>query len=242
MIKLQLKQIGNGSAFNTIDCNSSFLIKMENDLMLFDCGYSVYSTLIKLDKKGEISLKNLKYVYITHLDDDHIGSLKTLIYYQYFVNKITTKLIFDKGIYKDMDSYIKFSGMNEHTIKEDYKYIIPKQLIIEPIIIEKNKLVLDNGIVLKTFYGDHHKDCYGLKVINGDKSFAITGDTIATKGIEKACFDCEFVFHDFSDWNEPSKQVHACKDNIKVTYSKEFRKKLKFYHNNKKYFKGWVNV
>ena len=123
MIKLQLKQIGNGSAFNAIDCNSSFLVKMENDLMLFDCGYSVYPTLIKLDKKGEISLKDLKYVYITHLDDDHIGSLKTLIYYQYFVNKITTKLIFDKGIYKDMDSYIKFSGMNDHTIKEDYKYI-----------------------------------------------------------------------------------------------------------------------
>ena len=59
MIKLQLKQIGNGSAFNAIDCNSSFLVKMENDLMLFDCGYSVYPTLIKLDKKGEISLKNL---------------------------------------------------------------------------------------------------------------------------------------------------------------------------------------
>ena len=107
------------------------------------------------------------------------------------------KIVFDDGIYKDLNNYIQFDSMNNKTIKEDYKYIIPKQLIIEPIIIEKNKLVLDNGIVLKTFSGDHHKDCYGLKVINGDKSFAITGDTIATKGIEKACFDCDFVFHDF---------------------------------------------
>lgn len=239
---MKLKQIGNGGAFNTKDCNSSFLIQMSDGLMLFDCGYSVFPKLIELDSKKVISLKDLKYVYISHLDDDHVGSVKSLIYYQYFMNKMTMKIVFDDGIYKDLNNYIQFDNMNHKTIKEYYKYITPEQLLIEPIRIKRNKLILENGIKLETFFGDHHKDCYGLKITENGKSFAITGDTVATKNIEEACFDCKFVFHDFSFWNEPGKQVHACEDNIKATYSEQFIKKLKFYHNNEKYFKGWLNI
>ena len=103
---MKLKQIGNGGAFNTKDCNSSFLIQMSDGLMLFDCGYSVFPKLIELDSKKVISLKDLKYVYISHLDDDHVGSVKSLIYYQYFMNKMTMKIVFDDGIHKDLNNYI----------------------------------------------------------------------------------------------------------------------------------------
>lgn len=243
---IDIKQIGNGGAFNTKDTNSSFLINLNESLLLFDCGYSVFKKLRKLDKKGDIDLKQLKHVYVSHLDDDHVGSLKSLMYYQYFVNKITLNILFDKNIYKELNNYINFKKINNHTIKKNYKYITPKQKIVKPIKIKKNRLNLkiDETFIIKltTFGTKHHKDCYGLKFDCKNHSFAITGDTIATKKIEKVCKSCDFIFHDFSKWNKPSEQVHACEDNINEVYSKKFIKKLKFYHNDEKYNKKWINI
>ena len=241
---IDIKQIGNGGALNTEDTNSSFLISLNEELLLFDCGYSVYTKLRKLDRKGKIDLKHLKYVYISHLDDDHVGSLKSLMYYQFFVNKIRLNILFDKKIHKELNSYINFKKINKHTVKDNYKFI--KQKIVKPIKIKNNKIKLnvnDNKkIKLKTINTEHHKECFGLKIKYKKYSFAITGDTVAIKKIEKACKKCDFVFHDFSKWNEPSRQVHACEDNIKQVYSKKFINKLKFYHNDEKYNKKWINL
>lgn len=243
---MKIKQLGNGGAFNYEDCNSSFLIDINNDLLLVDCGYSVFTKLRELDSNKEIDLKNLKYIYITHMDDDHMGSLKTLMYYQYFVHNITTILLFDENIKKDMDSYIKFNDFNNKTIKENYEFVTPKQLLIQPIEIKNNYLNLSGylgleyDLKLKTFEGSHHRDVFGIIVKNISYSIAITGDTIAIPNIEQNCKNCDIVFHDFSTWNEPSKQVHACEKNIDDTYSKEFINKLTYYHNNKEYNKDWI--
>ena len=90
---MKIKQIGNGGAFNYKETNSSFLIENNRKYLLFDCGHSVYQKLRELEEASEISLKDLKAVYISHFDDDHIGSLKTLIYYQYFINNIIMDII-----------------------------------------------------------------------------------------------------------------------------------------------------
>ena len=111
---MKIKQIGNGGAFNYKETNSSFLIENNDKYLLFDCGHSVYQKLRELDESKEILLKDLQAVYISHFDDDHIGSLKTLIYYQYFVNQIILDIIVAEELYHEMNIFLKgLDGYNE---------------------------------------------------------------------------------------------------------------------------------
>lgn len=227
---MKIKQIGNGSAFNYKETNSSFLIENHNKYIVFDCGHSVYTKLRQLEDDNEISLKNLKSVYISHFDDDHIGSLKTLIYYQYFINNIIMDIIIAEPLYNDMLVFLKdLNGYyNIYSLTGKLKY---------------------DELILESIECDHHVPCYGL-VVQDDKSkriFIITGDTRAIKYLDayyvylvRTYKDFEIlVFHDYSNWNEPSKQVHMCLDDMNNTYHENFIKILNFYHNDEIYIKEW---
>ena len=78
---IKYKQLGNGGAFDYGQCNSSFLIESNNEYLLFDCGYSVFGELRKQDAdiNTTVDLAKLTTIYISHMDDDHMGSLKSLI-------------------------------------------------------------------------------------------------------------------------------------------------------------------
>ena len=75
--------LGTGSAFIPENTNTSFLLL--NGKILVDCGYNVFQKLMS-DYKRQLA-KELRYVFITHGHDDHIGSLQTLIYYNEFIRK-----------------------------------------------------------------------------------------------------------------------------------------------------------
>lgn len=73
--------LGRGADFNTKEGNTSaYYITKRNDLILFDCGSTVFPKLIE---KKLIKNKNRIVVFITHLHSDHIGSLSSLIDYCY---------------------------------------------------------------------------------------------------------------------------------------------------------------
>lgn len=218
------KQLGNGGAFNFEKTNSAFLV--EN--ILVDCGYSVYAELRRQDTIGEINLQDIKSVYITHLDDDHIGSLKTFLYYQFFVNKITMNVLYDERL-KDLETYINLEEFNKTIENFEFKKTEIAKLI--PI----SGTIFHNGMNLRTFQGEHHIPVFGIVF---DEILAITGDTKPTSQIEEELKDVKIIFHDFSNWNEPSRQTHTCLDSLQI-YSKEFKEKLKFYHNDEKFNKNW---
>ena len=106
-----LKFLGRGSAFNTKEGNTSaYYITKNNNLILFDCGSTVFQ---KLQEKNLINGRNRIIVLVTHLHSDHIGSLSTLIEYCYYVlkNKVEviypdtysiTKVINLLGVYQSM--------------------------------------------------------------------------------------------------------------------------------------------
>lgn len=239
---MNYKQIGNGGAFNFDQCNSSFIIENNNKLLLFDCGWSVFSELKNRELNKEFSLKDLEYIYISHMDDDHMGSLKTLLYYQYFVNGLTSKIICNIDIFNDLLNYI---GKDFNRIKDNGKFIPSPTPIVEYFTIESNQVLnLDNKLKLSTILCDHHKSCFGLIVedINNNKKLGISGDTIAIKDIEISLINCDVIFHDFSNWDAPLKQIHACKSNIEEIYSKNFISKLNFYHTGLAFDSSWVNL
>lgn len=78
---MKLNFYGNGSAFNPGNGNNGAYFTCGDTLYLIDCGSMAFSFLAR-----EVGLDRFTQVYalITHLHNDHVGSLATLIsYYKY---------------------------------------------------------------------------------------------------------------------------------------------------------------
>lgn len=223
---IQVKQLGNGGAFNFKDTNTSFLVNLRDGYLLFDCGFSVYQ---KLRAENENILDKLKHIFISHMDDDHIGSLRTLIYYLFFVKGITPNIYCGPYVYKELKNYLKDTkGIVENYEKNDVVFY-KLSVLNESEIGDFN---------LKAFPSPHLQPCYGLRIKskNGNGVY-FTGDTVGHSDIEKNSLNCT-VFHDYSKWNEPSKQVHFC-EGMKNKYSEEFLKRVIWCHNDEDYDGNW---
>jgi len=73
--------IGAGGAHDVHLGNSAALLTWKGETFLIDCGFTVYPRLVE---------KNLvekpQAVLITHLHDDHIGSLSAFLYHRHFLS------------------------------------------------------------------------------------------------------------------------------------------------------------
>jgi hypothetical protein len=77
---MQFRFLGVGGAFDYQYGNASGLLELGGKHILVDCGHAVYPAL-----QQHRLADNLDAVLITHLHDDHVGSLSTLIYYHYHI-------------------------------------------------------------------------------------------------------------------------------------------------------------
>lgn len=246
---MEIMQIGNGGAFDFDQTNSSFLIR-EKDLnlnyLLFDCGRNVIEELIKMHKTSfeGFNLGNLKYVYISHMDDDHIGSLKTLIYYMFFIHKKKLRVIFSEGIGKDLRKYLKrlnFYKENGEIINE--KLYLPIELKFHQIF------KIGKYLGLQPFFVNHSVPCYGIILKNfgclTDQGIVISGDTTDVISLEKYKYHKYLIFQDYSLINSADNQVHCCKDlylKFGKTNLKEDKNNIKFYHTGLPFIKKWFTI
>lgn len=100
---MKIQFVGTGGAFDVAQGNSAALISFQCQTILIDCGYAVYPKLQQLNL-----VESLDAVLITHLHDDHIGSLTTLIFHRYFLaNRKTTILVPDKKMRTILDNFLK---------------------------------------------------------------------------------------------------------------------------------------
>jgi hypothetical protein len=254
---MKIKQLGNGGAFDYDKTNSSFLIDIgteeKRSLILFDCGYNVYSKLREIEKEDENIIKDIDLIWISHLDDDHVGSLKTLIYYRYYILGKETPIIRNsleselKNFLSDMNQTMKFGKFIETNIL----YIVDR-----PIIHIKNTTYVISET--KTF---HHLDCYGLcvKEINNETNeytsiLYISGDTKVCSGTIEALNDIVQsigtlknykIYHDYSNWNSYENNVHTCEYDFNKYYlQNDTFKDLEItkYHNNAEFDENWVEI
>jgi len=95
--------LGYGGAFSTVEGNSSFLVRdlKSKKNLLVDCGSLVYR---ELRERGLTDL--IDWVYITHTHEDHIGSLSTLIYENWFIHKKKLKLLCHPAISHQLTTYL----------------------------------------------------------------------------------------------------------------------------------------
>jgi L-ascorbate metabolism protein UlaG (beta-lactamase superfamily) len=85
---LPIRFVGTGGAFETAYGNSAAIVDHRGTRLLIDCGHAIYPRLVERQLAALID-----GVLITHLHDDHVGSLSSLIFYhQYVLQKGRLKL------------------------------------------------------------------------------------------------------------------------------------------------------
>lgn len=128
---VEINFLGIGGAFDVEEKNSSAIIKTAAGTILIDCGSTVYS---ELRKKNLID--DIDYVFITHCHEDHIGSLSTLIYHKYFIQKQTVKIECIPSLKEKIETYLNdvcghsddsfIINSNPGTLYKDLNMIIHK--------------------------------------------------------------------------------------------------------------------
>jgi len=232
--------LGSGGAFDTNQTNSSFLINsVAQDVeytTLVDCGYNVFTKLKKMEVINKSVIEKISTVFITHFDDDHMGSLKSLLYYRYFMHGKSTQVI---GNQKVID-YLK--GMNTEV---QGSLPIHANIVNAELPSDYSKSVLTQKGISSVVYTktNHHENGFGVIFNDGHKNLVfISGDTKAMHSIESAVQNRlrvleigqhhnALLFHDFSLWDAPSRQVHACKSDCSIEYSANFLQNVIVYHN-----------
>ena len=130
--------------------NNSAYIEDNNKLIIIDCGFTVFE---QLKNKFDFNKYSNIEIIITHLHNDHAGSLSQIILYLWFIyNKKVT--IYSKC--ERIRDYLEITG----TPKESYEI--------------KNES--ENITFIKTNHVQH-LDAYGFKLKVKDKNIVYTGDT-----------------------------------------------------------------
>lgn len=160
-----LKFIGTGGAFSSKYVNNSAYYYLKNDeILLFDCGETVFHEILKLDIITE-KIKRIDIV-ITHFHSDHVGSLGSLIFYLRFKKIKEVNVIFPIKTLPYM--LLQIYGIDESL----FKVKLPEE--VDGYYIKEYEQLhgdvdVDGNIVSMPSYGYH--------VVNDNDNFFYSGDT-----------------------------------------------------------------
>lgn len=169
MEKGSLTFLGKDSGFGKNN-NSAYYIE-KNELTIIDCGFSVFE---KIKEKLNLEQYNSINIIITHLHNDHSGSLSQLILYLWFVlGKKSTIL----SQCQNIQQYLDITG----TPRNSY-------------ILKNN---LDNLKFIKTEHTEY-LDAYGFILKINNKTIVYTGDTNTIEPFLPYISKCNELYIDVS--------------------------------------------
>ena len=118
---MQIKFLGTGGAFDTDYRNSAALLEFRDIHILIDCGFTVFPTLVEKNLTQQV-----EYILLTHLHNDHCGSLANLLLYKHIIEKSPRPIIlypseqFRQQVYqflqiqvKDPEKYVEFVPLEQ---------------------------------------------------------------------------------------------------------------------------------
>jgi phosphoribosyl 1,2-cyclic phosphodiesterase len=174
-MNIKLNFLGIGSGFNLELGNSSAFFKDKyNNLYLIDCGFDVFAKIIKFDLLKDV---NKVYVFLTHLHDDHSGSIASLIFYCFYVLNKKVEVMhpsYNIARYMSLQGGLRqtsFKITSDSTIYND----------------SGKKILSYNFIPVKHIQG---MNCYGLRIKNHmnkeEHVIYYSGDTLGLfNGVDK---------------------------------------------------------
>ena len=169
MGKSVLTFIGKDSGFG--EHNNSAFVEDGDKLILIDCGATVFTDIRKMI---DLNKYNSFEIIITHLHNDHVGSLSQMILYLWFVLKKKTIVI---SKCENIKEYLRITGTPEEAFEI--------------------KDSLDNLEFIKT---EHTKylDSYGFKARFKDKNVVYSGDTSIIYPFLPSIENCDELYIDVS--------------------------------------------
>ena len=181
-----LKFLGSDSGFGA--SNNSAYIEERDKLIIIDCGFTVFQQIkekFDLNKYKEIN------VIITHLHNDHAGTLSQLILYSYFVFNKKVNVI---SMCSKIKEYLDITGTPEdaYTLYNDS----------------------ENMEFIKT---EHTKylDSYGFKLCLNGKKIVYTGDTNTLEPFMKYINDIDEFYVDVSRYGGAHLKIEEIIDKLR---------------------------
>lgn len=154
--------LGTGDAFFAEYGNSATIVELNGKKILVDCGHTVYPILRKTGLINDID-----YLLITHLHDDHAGSLSTFLFYSRFFNtdRKLKLLVPDEEFKETLIQYLSFS------------------MQIPEMFVHFEDLSSVPGILPINTYGQHvpEMQSYGFVFQEDDQSVVFSGDISQAK-------------------------------------------------------------
>ena len=189
-----LNFLGGDSGFG--DNNTSAYIIKDNKFILIDCGFAIFN-----------KVKNIIYNYddidiiVTHLHNDHAGSLSQIIMYLYYLYNKKVRII---SKCKRIIDYLDITDVP----KESY------------VVVDST----DYAEIIPTIHSKNI-DAYGIKLNIDNTKIIYTGDTATLDPFMPYINDIDELYVDISK----NSGVHLCVDEIKPILDNIASKGIKIY-------------
>lgn len=161
---MEVVVIGSSSAYPTKENpTSSYLIHIDSNYLLLDCGSGSMMALDQL-----VDLDELHNVFISHKHPDHIADLGVL-QHRRLVKKLMNKNLPELKIFGSFEKHI---SSEIETIKNSQILNIKKVNKIGPFTVKFQKTI-------------HPVECYAIRLEYNNKSIVYTSDTAFSKNLIK---------------------------------------------------------
>ena len=181
-----LRFLGRDSGFGKE--NNSTYIEHENKFFLIDCGFTVFS---QLKEKFDFNKYDEINVIITHLHNDHAGTLSQFILYLYFIYNKKINVITNC---KRIKEFLDITGTPEdaYILKKENEYI-------------------------KFIKTEHVKylDSYGFELNINSRKIIYTGDTNTLEPFKPYLKDVDEFYVDVSRYGGAHLKIDEIKDELK---------------------------
>ena len=181
-----LRFLGRDSGFGKE--NNSTYIEHDNKFFLIDCGFTVFS---QLKEKFDFNKYDEINVIITHLHNDHAGTLSQFILYLYFIYNKKINVITNC---KRIKEFLDITGTPEdaYILKKENEYI-------------------------KFIKTEHVKylDSYGFELNINSRKIIYTGDTNTLEPFKPYLKDVDEFYVDVSRYGGAHLKIDEIKDELK---------------------------
>lgn len=206
-----LQFLGIGSCFNPLAGNTAAFYKDEKkkNLIFFDMGGNIYERVMRENLLQEEL--NKVVIVITHLHDDHVGSLASLIEYCDIVLNLIPTIIYPN--LEEIEKTLLSMGVR----KGEYELLLPRECKMFPIREYQQK---HNDVI----------DAYGYLFELEGKKIYYSGDTnLIQMEIIGMLLDgeIEYIYHEVTRYhNHAHTHLNQLEERIPVS----FRKKVTCMH------------
>lgn len=165
---------------------SSYLLNCNGINILLDLGAGAFSRLSQ-----KINPQDVDIIIISHFHFDHSSDLGVLNYYY--------QRIFSNGNFKKPTLFCPSQdGAFAETLINNQYFSVKT--------VEDGDVVIEKGIRFEFFEMNHPVKCVGVKIFDGVKTFAYTGDSNISENLDRLYSHADLVLGDgaflLKDWNE----------------------------------------